>query len=230
VLTTETDSANAKRPPGRPALGPEQGKRWAMPFRTTRQLKERLEEACRESRRSMTQEVELRLEQSFERDEFYANTRLANLLRLMVATAARIESKHKRGAFLVDYFTFAEVRKAWRQIIDAHQPPRESITELPEYIYKGSNRKTWRVRLVAHVLPALTAEAPDATGRALGEIGDIAGVSGQDKAGEVSEVFPAPVYGRLARLLAGLPEEEESQPDKIRPAIMTPSPSPSPKR
>ena len=49
---------------GRPKLPPGEGKRYPLNMRTTKQLKDDLEDAARESGRSLAQEVEFRLERS----------------------------------------------------------------------------------------------------------------------------------------------------------------------
>jgi hypothetical protein len=51
---------------GRPRLPAEQGKRHPIAIRTTKELKERLERASAASGRSLAQEMEFRLERSFE--------------------------------------------------------------------------------------------------------------------------------------------------------------------
>ena len=58
----------AKR--GRPPLPPGEGKRHPLNMRTTKALRDRLEAASKESGRSLVQEVEFRVEQSFERTDF----------------------------------------------------------------------------------------------------------------------------------------------------------------
>jgi hypothetical protein len=51
---------------GRPRLPAEEGKRYPIAIRTTKDLKERLERASKASGRSLAQELEFRLERSFE--------------------------------------------------------------------------------------------------------------------------------------------------------------------
>jgi hypothetical protein len=51
---------------GRPRLPAEHGKRYPIAIRTTKELKERLEGASKASGRSLAQELEFRLERSFE--------------------------------------------------------------------------------------------------------------------------------------------------------------------
>lgn len=58
-----------KRGPGRPTKPPRPGERNPLGLRVTAEVKERLERAARESGRSISQEVEMRLERSFAADE-----------------------------------------------------------------------------------------------------------------------------------------------------------------
>ena len=53
---------------GRPPLPPGEGKRMPLNMRTTREVRAKLELAAADSGRSLVQEVEHRLEQSFEQD------------------------------------------------------------------------------------------------------------------------------------------------------------------
>ena len=59
----------AKRKPGRPALPAGGGKRYALSMRTTKELRDKLDQAREASGRSLAQEVEARLEQSFQWEE-----------------------------------------------------------------------------------------------------------------------------------------------------------------
>jgi hypothetical protein len=55
---------------GRPRLPEGEGKRYPLGIRTTKELRERLEAAAKASGRSLAQEVEFRLERSYEQDRF----------------------------------------------------------------------------------------------------------------------------------------------------------------
>jgi len=54
---------------GRPALPPDKGKRYAFGMRTTKELRDKIRLAAYLSGRSLTQEVEFRLEKSFWEEE-----------------------------------------------------------------------------------------------------------------------------------------------------------------
>src|SRR4051794_16631558 len=57
-----------RKRPGRPARELEPGERVPMSFRVRPELKRRMDAAAAESGRSVAQEIELRLERSFERE------------------------------------------------------------------------------------------------------------------------------------------------------------------
>ena len=55
---------------GRPPLPPEEGKRFPLNMRTTKELRNKLAESAENSGRSMAQEVEFRLEKSFLSEDY----------------------------------------------------------------------------------------------------------------------------------------------------------------
>ena len=61
---------------GRPALPPEKGKRYAIGIRTTKELRGLLQQAADLSGRSLAQEIEFRLERSFDRKQTLADAML----------------------------------------------------------------------------------------------------------------------------------------------------------
>lgn len=77
-----------KRSPGRPSLG-DAAKRHPLSFRTTTKLRSRMLVACEESGRSLAQEIEYRLEQSFHND-------LTLLLECLVTDLDRLLSRQFR--------------------------------------------------------------------------------------------------------------------------------------
>src|SRR3954469_8079548 len=64
---------------GRPALPPEKGKRYALGLRTTKELRDLLQQAADSSGRSLAQEIEFRLERSFERERTLSEILAATL-------------------------------------------------------------------------------------------------------------------------------------------------------
>src|SRR5712664_1739430 len=70
------------------------GKRHPLNMRTTSALRERLEAAAIANGRSLAQEVELRLEQSFREDyAAYGGAETAAVLRMMAALAVQVETR-----------------------------------------------------------------------------------------------------------------------------------------
>ena len=63
-ITKRGKSSRAKKPRGRPGRKPKPSERVHLGFRVSSHLRRRLERAAKESTRSLSQEVELRLEES----------------------------------------------------------------------------------------------------------------------------------------------------------------------
>jgi hypothetical protein len=76
----------------RPAEGG--GKRYPLNMRTTREIREQLEAAAAASGRSLAQEVEFRLEQSFRIDQAYA---AEDAMRKLTAAMLDMARKYARG-------------------------------------------------------------------------------------------------------------------------------------
>jgi hypothetical protein len=108
-----------QRRSGRPALPPEAGKRHAVGLRTTKALKDSLEVAAGASGRSVAQEVEVRLEKSFERDEFikllFGAPYFVDFFQKMAEVARRIEQKTGKPG--EDTATRLAIRAAWVELI-----------------------------------------------------------------------------------------------------------------
>src|SRR4051794_37885308 len=83
----------------RTTRGPEGLKLGAIGFRTTREVREKLEKAARESGRSLSQEIEIRLAQSFESesliDQIYGNPHSRAVMALV--TAAHLSTEDRTG-------------------------------------------------------------------------------------------------------------------------------------
>jgi hypothetical protein len=69
------------------------GKRYPLNMRTTKELRDKIEEAATASGRSLVQEVEFRLEKSFQEDAAYGGPHLSAVFRLLVDHKALIEAK-----------------------------------------------------------------------------------------------------------------------------------------
>jgi hypothetical protein len=103
------------------------GKRHALGIRTTKQLKDLLQRAADSSGRSIAQEIEFRLEQSFERERTLADgmtdalggPRTAALLR---ALAGQAQSWSGDDRWLDNHAGFSTVREMWQRTLDAMVP------------------------------------------------------------------------------------------------------------
>jgi hypothetical protein len=79
-------------------------------------LKERLEESARAAGRSLSEEIESRLERSFDRTESSGGPEYEALFQMMAAAARVIEVRLDKSPFS-DPETSGVARNAWRQII-----------------------------------------------------------------------------------------------------------------
>lgn len=115
------------RPRGRPALPVDKAKRHAVGIRTTKDIKDLLQRAAEAAGRSLAQEVEFRLERSFDRERTLAEDladalggpRAAALFRTLAGQAGLWSGDE---AWLDDYGGFNTVRDMWRRTLDAIAP------------------------------------------------------------------------------------------------------------
>lgn len=104
-----------------------------MGFRPTPGLREKLEIAARANSRSMSQEVEERLGQSFKEDENLGSMGLRALLLLFRSAAALVEQRTEKSCF-DDWNTWLAVQGAWKRLGATFGPPppqewREALKE-----------------------------------------------------------------------------------------------------
>ncbi len=107
-------SKQARR--GRPPLKSGEAKRASFNTRLRNALKEHLEESARAAGRSLSEEIETRLERSFDRTESLGGLEYEALFQMMAAAARVIEARLGRSPFS-DPMASAVARNAWRQII-----------------------------------------------------------------------------------------------------------------
>jgi hypothetical protein len=112
----EATSTPARR--GRPPLKSGQAKRAAFNTRLRNSVKERLEESARAAGRSLCEEIEFRLERSYDRTESRGGPEYDALFEMMAAAARVIEARLGKSPFS-DPMASAVARNAWRQIIHA---------------------------------------------------------------------------------------------------------------
>jgi hypothetical protein len=103
---------------GRPPLKPGEAKRASFNTRLRNALKERLDESARTTGRSLSEEIESRLERSFDRTESLGGPEYEALFRMMSAAARVIEVRLGKSPFS-DPEASGVARNAWRQIIDS---------------------------------------------------------------------------------------------------------------
>jgi hypothetical protein len=105
-----------KRPRGRPALPPGDGKRHPLGIRTTARLARLIEEAARESGRSVAQEIEYRLEKSFLETEPWGGARSMAAFHSLAAQAIIFSGEHPER-WLRDRETLEAVLETWRTVL-----------------------------------------------------------------------------------------------------------------
>jgi hypothetical protein len=98
-------------------------KRSQFNTRLQQEVKERLEAAAQAAGRSLSEEIERRLEQTLEDERRSGGAHLHSVLRLFSGVAALIEAR-KGKRFLDDPDTYVQVRSAWDRILDASRDPR----------------------------------------------------------------------------------------------------------
>ena len=106
-----------KKTRGRPALPPEKGKRHAVGIRTTRELKDLLQRAVDLSGRSLAQEIEYRLEASFQTEDAFGGPRTAALLRALGA-ATQLRKGGGPDAWLDDPHARRATFDGWKRQLD----------------------------------------------------------------------------------------------------------------
>lgn len=107
---------------GRPAKSDEEAKRFPLSLRTTKELREQLEDAASYSGRSLAQEVEHRLGASFQK-EASATTRQTGMLLDAINIIASVIEAQTGKHWHEDPPTYAALRMAIEKLISKNQPP-----------------------------------------------------------------------------------------------------------
>ena len=110
------------RKSGRPALTPEKKKLPPVGFRPTPGLKAILDQAAEVNGRSLSKEIESRLERSVQSDEAMGGGRLYALFRMMGAAANLVEAGMGKE-WSEDIDTYLAVKEAWLPLIEDASPP-----------------------------------------------------------------------------------------------------------
>ena len=128
------EGPQGKKARGRPALPPEKGKRHAVGIRTTRKLKDLLQWAADLSGRSLAQEIEYRLEASFQTEDAFGGPRTAALLRSLGA-AAQLWKGGAADAWLDDPRARRSIFQTWKQqLAVTHARLSEKEQSVPEVL------------------------------------------------------------------------------------------------
>ena len=123
---------------GRPTKQPKAGERMSLGLKVTADIKQRIDEAARNSGRTQSQEAELRLEHSFRQEDLLSETlalaydpRLAGLLMMMGRamhdaghTAGFLSTFRAQGAYnwTEDSYAFDQAVQAAMRILEAAKP------------------------------------------------------------------------------------------------------------
>ncbi len=128
MAKTTVKSPGARR--GRPALKPGSPKRSSFNTRLRGETKQRLEDEARIAGRSLSEEIEFRLEQSFRDEAAYGGRNTNDVLKVMGAVAAHVQTRTGKSAS-DDWTTGLAVRHAWKRLIHdwLPRPPAEWIAE-----------------------------------------------------------------------------------------------------
>ena len=128
------EGSQGKKARGRPALPPEKGKRHAVGIRTTKELKDLLQRAADLSGRSLAQEIEYRLEASFQTEDTFGGPRTAALLRSLGA-AAQLWKGGAADAWLDDPRARRSIFQTWKQqLAVTHARLSEKEQSVPEVL------------------------------------------------------------------------------------------------
>ena len=116
----------AKNPKiGRPSISAEQRRKAALGFRPTPEIRQRLERAAAVNFRSLSAEIESRLEMSFAKDDaeakIWRDTETLGIMRALAAAAAAISVATGKN-WLDCQTTFRSCRVAFDAILEAMEP------------------------------------------------------------------------------------------------------------
>jgi hypothetical protein len=186
VLTLNTSLEavlpRTKRKPvrGRPRLPDIEAKRGAIGLRVTSELRSTLEKAAAKSGRSMSQEAEFRLEQSFHSEQqlgdamrvAFGGKRAAAVFLSLAAAADAIDETLGGKGWLDDLETFATVRNVWNDLLErlSPQPPQNLKSFAEEFGVPFTSMSTVLSEIlenkeVARLMPREVAEAKDTFGK-----------------------------------------------------------------
>ena len=150
-MATLTAAKKRLRPGPRPR-GPFQDKRKTLTTRITERTRKGLEEAAAAEDRSLSQEIEFRLEESFRRDREFGGRELRGLFHMMTGAAEIIEDRTGK-TFSEDVETFMAMKKAWDRLLSSYAPDFEVYQKYLESI--GFTRLESEFKRLESELPSL---------------------------------------------------------------------------
>jgi hypothetical protein len=108
-----------------------------LALRVTEERRRSLEAAAAKSGRSISQEIEIRLEQSFRDEAALGGREMTGLFQMMAGAAVIAEERHRKK-WPADSETFQAVREAWLNLLDDFGPALPSKwKEIVDCIDKG---------------------------------------------------------------------------------------------
>ena len=152
----------SSRPGPRPR-GPFQDKRKTLTTRITERTRKGLEEAAAAEDRSLSQEIEFRLEESLRRDQEFGGRELRGLFRMMTGAAEIIEGRTGKS-FSEDFETFLTMKKAWDRLLSSYAPDFKVYQKYMESI--GFTRLESELSLSS---PPIPPERPEPSGKGLSD-------------------------------------------------------------
>jgi len=120
--------AKPVRKRGRPPLPKSERKLSALGFRPTPGLRSMLNKAAERNGRSVGQEVQSRLERSFQEEDALGGAELHDFLK-MLGSAARVIEARTGKRWAKDFETFSAVKAAWNELQNFACPPLSAKME-----------------------------------------------------------------------------------------------------
>lgn len=120
-------------------------KAWMLSVRTSNELRAKLQSALEQSGRTLTQEVEMRLERSFATDEYVGGQRTAAFLDVLGTSIREIQLKNGQS-WLSNHETWQDVADLSSRLLAERRPQAESLQSGTQSNL-GRNRKAKGINL-----------------------------------------------------------------------------------
>lgn len=114
-------AATAKKRMGRPPLPPDKKRGQTVGFKPTPEVRQKLQEAAAANDRSVSKEIETRLERTFGDDERFGGIATYRLMQIFGLAKQLIEDQTGKR-FETDPGTYDEVTEAWVAILEKFRP------------------------------------------------------------------------------------------------------------